>query len=204
MANIVVFFARMDAFIPWRGVGCGKNGGGDILVLAACKSWQWTARREQEGRRGGCSDEALAMLSCGGRAADDTTRGVGAEGAKTGELEADDSTMGGGRQREASGRRTTLQHNKRVGAHEVVGGGGDDSGGDIGGGSWLSEVGGAPPSMPGTAALASSPASGGVDDAKDVPMAVGSNDGNGRAVTNQAGRQATTRRLLPRQQQLPQ
>ena len=34
------------------------------------------------------------MLPSGGRAADDTTRGVVAEGAAQGELEADDSTIG--------------------------------------------------------------------------------------------------------------
>jgi len=96
VANAVVFFARMDTFVRWRGGGCGKNGGSDILALAACKSRQWTARREREGGGGGCSDEALAMLPRGGRAADDTTRGVGAEGAAQGELEADDSTIRGG------------------------------------------------------------------------------------------------------------
>ena len=96
MANAVAFFARMDAFVRWRGGSCGKNGGGDILALAGCKSRQWTAWREREGGGGGCSNEALAMLPCGGRTADNTTRGVGAEGAAQGKQEADDSTIGGG------------------------------------------------------------------------------------------------------------
>ena len=96
MANAVAFFARMDAFIHWRGGGCGNNGGGNVLALAACKSWQWTARREREEGGGGCSDEAVAMLPRGGRAADNTMRGVGAEGAARGELKADDLTRGGG------------------------------------------------------------------------------------------------------------
>ena len=93
----------------------------------------------------------------------DTTRGVEAEGAARGELEADDSTRVGGRTtrgKRAADDRTTQQEG---GAHDVVGGGGDDGncGGDSGGGGWSSEVGGAPTSMPGTAALATAPASGG-------------------------------------------
>jgi hypothetical protein len=40
---------------------------------------------------------AVAMLPRGGRATDDTTRGVEAEGAARGELEVDDSTRVGGR-----------------------------------------------------------------------------------------------------------
>jgi hypothetical protein len=115
------------------------------------------------------------MLPRGGRATDDTTRGVEAKGAARGELEADDSTRVGGRTtrgKRAADDRTTQQEG---GAHDVVGGGGDDGncGGDSGGGGWSSEVGGAPTSMPGTAALATAPASGGVDDADDAPMAVG-------------------------------
>jgi len=95
------------------------------------------------------------MLPRGGRATDDTTRGVEAEGAARGELEADDSTRVGGRTtrgKRAADDRTTQQEG---GAHDVVGGGGDDGncGGDSGGGGWSSEVGGAPTSMPGTAAL---------------------------------------------------
>ena len=111
------------------------------------------------------------MLPRGGRATDDTTRGVEAEGAARGELEADDSTRVGGRTtrgKRAADDRTTQQEG---GAHDVVGGGGDDGncGGDSGGGGWSSEVGGAPTSMQGTAALATAPASGGVDDADDAP-----------------------------------
>ena len=136
MANAVAFFARMDAFVCWQGGGCGDNGGGDVLALAACESRQWTVRKERKGGGGGCSNEAVAMLPCGGRAADKMMRGVEAEGAAQGKLEVDDSTRGGGGQRKASGRQTTVQHNKRVGAHDVVGGGGDnDGGGDSGGGS---------------------------------------------------------------------
>ena len=105
----------------------------------------------------------------GGQASDDMTmRGV---------LEADDSTRGGGGRREASERRMTGRHSKRVGAHDVVGGG--DGGGDIGDGSWSSEIGGAPSSMPGTAAPATVPAPGGFDDADDTPMAVGGGRGGG-------------------------
>jgi len=96
MANAVAFFARMDTFVRWRGGGCGDNGGGDVLVLAACKSRQWTAQREQDWRGGGCSAEAVAILPRGGQAADNTTRGVAVEGAARGELEADDSTREGG------------------------------------------------------------------------------------------------------------
>ena len=61
------------------------------------------------------------------------------------------------RGKRAADDRTTQQEG---GAHDVVGGGGDDGncGGDSGGGGWSSEVGGAPPSMPGTAALATAPA----------------------------------------------
>ena len=66
-----------------------------------------------------------------------------------------------------------MQHSKRVEAHDVVGGGGgNDGGGDIGGGIWSLEVRGAPPLMPEKAALSMAPTSGGVDDAKDAPMAV--------------------------------
>ena len=103
------------------------------------------------------------MLPRGGRATDDTTRGVEAEGAARGELEADDSTRVGGRTtrgKRAADDRTTQQEG---GAHDVVGGGGDNGncGGDSGGSGWSSEVGGAPTSMPGMAALATAPASGG-------------------------------------------
>ena len=67
------------------------------------------------------------MLPRGGRATDDTTRGVEAEGAARGELEADDSTRVGGRTtrgKRAADDRTTHQEG---GAHDVVGGGnGDD------------------------------------------------------------------------------
>jgi hypothetical protein len=55
-----------------------------------------------------------------------------------------------------------------VGAHDVVGGG--DGGGDSGYGSWSSEIGGAPSSIPGMAAPATVPASRGDDDADDAPM----------------------------------
>ena len=125
------------------------------------------------------------MLPHGGWAADDTTRGVGAEGAARGELEADDSTRVGGRTMRgkwAADDHTTQQEG---GAHDVVGGGGDDGngGGDSGGGGWSSEVGGVPPSMPGTAALAMAPASGGIDDADDTPMAVGDGGGGGGGAT---------------------
>jgi len=92
-----LWLSSWDAIVHWRGGGCGDNGGGDVLALAACKNRQWTVRREREGGGGGCSDEAVAMLPRGGRAADKTMRGVGAEGAVQGELEADDSTRGGGR-----------------------------------------------------------------------------------------------------------
>ncbi len=37
VANAVAFFARMGAFIHWQGEGCGNNGGGDILNLAAAR-----------------------------------------------------------------------------------------------------------------------------------------------------------------------
>ena len=111
-----------------------------------------------------------------------------------------------GGQREASRRRTTIQHNKRVGVHDVVGGGGDDGRGDSGGSSWASEVGRAPPLIPGTAGPATVPAPGGVNDANDVPMAIGGrwrqgggvDNGDGGAAANRAGRQATTGRPLPR------
>jgi len=85
-----------------------------------------------------------------------------------------DEAVASGR-REASGRRTTERHNnnKRLGAHDVVGGGDGDGGGDNGDGSWSPEIRGAPSLMTGTAALATVPAPGGVDDADDVPMAVG-------------------------------
>jgi len=96
VANAVAFFVRMDVFVCWRGGGCGDNGGGDVLVLAACKSWQWTVWREQEGGGGGCSDEAVAMLPRGGRAVDKTMRGMGGEGAVQGELEEEDLTRGQG------------------------------------------------------------------------------------------------------------
>jgi hypothetical protein len=163
VANAVAFFARKDTFVRWRGGGCGDNGGGDVLALAACKSRQWTVWREREGGGGGCSNEVVAMLPRGGRAVDKTMRGVGAEGAARGELEGRRTTRreGGGEQREASG------------VHDVVGSGVNDSGGDSGGGSWSSEVGRAPQSMPGTAAPATVPAPGGVDDANDAPMAIG-------------------------------
>ena len=77
MANAVAFFARMDAFVCWQGGGCGDNGGGDVLALAACKSPQWTVWREPEGGGGGCSDEAVAMLPRDGRVADKMMRAVG-------------------------------------------------------------------------------------------------------------------------------
>jgi hypothetical protein len=151
------------------------------------------------------------MLPRGGRAADDTTRGVEAEGAARGELEADDSTRVGGRTTRgkwAADDRTTQQEGR---AHDVVGCGSDDSncGGDSGGGGWSSEVGGALPSMPGTAALATAPASGGVDDADNALMAVGggggggSDDGEGGAAADWAGRRAMTGRPLPRRRPSP-
>ena len=71
----------------------------------------------------------------------------------------------------------TGRHNKRVGAHDVVGG--NHGGGDSGDGSWSSEIGGAPSLMPGMAALVTVPAPGGVDDANDAPMVVGSGGGGG-------------------------
>jgi len=64
-----------------------------------------------------------------------------------------------------------------VGAHDVVGGG--NGGSNIGDGSWSSEIGGEPLSMRGTAALATVPAPGEVDDADDAPMAVGGGRGGG-------------------------
>jgi len=64
-----------------------------------------------------------------------------------------------------------------VGVHGVVGGG--DGGGDSGDGSWSSELGGVPLSMPEMAAPATVPTPGGVDDADDVPMAVGGGRGGG-------------------------
>ena len=82
------------------------------------------ARREREGGGGGCSDKAVAMLPRG----DDTTRGVGAEGAAQGELEEDDSTRVGGqttRGKLAVDDRTTQQEG---GAHDVVGSGGNNGG----------------------------------------------------------------------------
>ena len=68
-----------------------------------------------------------------------------------------------------------------MGAHDVVGGGdgGGDSGGDSGDGSWSSEIGGAPSSMPGMAAPATVPAPGGDDESDDAPMAVGGGRGGG-------------------------
>jgi len=45
-------FAIMDAFVRWRGGFCVDNGGGNVLALTACKSRQWTARREWEGGGG--------------------------------------------------------------------------------------------------------------------------------------------------------
>ena len=80
---------------------CVENGGSNVLALAACKSRQWTARREREGGGGGRSDEAVAMLPRGGRAADDTTRGVGGGGTRR---------AGGGRlgERGGGGRRESI------------------------------------------------------------------------------------------------
>jgi hypothetical protein len=152
-----------------------QHGGGNVLALMACKSRQWTARREREGGGGGRSDEAVAMLPRGGRAADNTTRGGG--GGREGGVR----RAGGGRLDErggaASGWRTTGRHNKRVGlgAHDVVGDG--NGGGDSGGGSWSSEIGGVPSSMPGMASPATEPAPRGVDDADEAPMAVGGDRG---------------------------
>jgi hypothetical protein len=83
VANAMAFFARMDTFVHWWGEGCGNNGGGDVNALAACKSWQWRARREQEGGVGGRSDEAVVMLPRGGQATDDTTREGGGGGSGT-------------------------------------------------------------------------------------------------------------------------
>ena len=122
---------------------------------------------------------------------------------------------GGGGRREASGRWTTGQHNKRVGvgAHYVVGG--DDSGCDSGNGSWSSEIRGVPSSMPGTAAPVMEPDPGGVDDA-DIRQRAdgsrrrqgggeeGSDDGDGGAAADRAGRRVTTGRPLPRRRPSPQ
>jgi len=62
--------------------------------------------------------------------------------------------------------------------------------------------------MPGTAAPATVPAPGGVDDADNVTMAIGgrqrqgggSGYGDGGAAADQAGRRAMTGRPLPRRQ----
>ena len=83
VANAVAFFAMMDAFVRWRGGCCVDNGGSDVLTLTACKSRQWTARREREGGGGGRSDEAVVMLPRGGQATDDTTREGGGGGSGT-------------------------------------------------------------------------------------------------------------------------
>jgi len=64
-----------------------------------------------------------------------------------------------------------------VGAHDVVSGG--NGSGDSGDGSWSSEIGGAPSSMPGMAAPVTVPAPGGVDDADDALMVVGGGGGGG-------------------------
>jgi hypothetical protein len=58
---------------------------------------QWTIQRERVGGggEGERRDEAVAMFTRGGQAADDMTRGGGAEGAGQGEREADDTTRGG-------------------------------------------------------------------------------------------------------------
>jgi hypothetical protein len=81
----------------------------------------------------------------------------------------------------------TRRHNKRVrvGEHDVVGGG--NGGGDSGDGSWSSEIGGAPSSMLGTAATATVPAPGGVDDADNAPMAVGGDRGEGSGSRRSGG-----------------
>jgi len=49
VANTVAFFAMMDTFVHWQGGCCVNSGGGNVLVLTACKSRQWMARREREG-----------------------------------------------------------------------------------------------------------------------------------------------------------
>jgi len=74
VANTVAFFARMDAFACWQEEGCGDNGGGNALVLAACMSRQWTARRDWEGGEGRHSNETAAVLPHDGRAVDNTKR----------------------------------------------------------------------------------------------------------------------------------
>ena len=61
--------------------------------------------------------------------------------------------------------------------HDLVSGG--DGGGDSGNGRWSSEFGGAPFSMPGTAAPAMVAAPGGVDDVDYAPMVVGGGRGGG-------------------------
>jgi hypothetical protein len=87
--------------------------------------------------------------------------------------------------RKASGRRMTRRHNKRAGTQDVVGGG--NGGGDSGDGSWSLEIGGAPSSMPGTAAPATVPAPGGFDDADDTRMAVGGGRGEGSGSRRSGG-----------------
>ncbi len=60
------------------------------------KSGKWTVQREQARGVGGRSDKAVAMLPCGGQAADDMTRGGRVEKVGQGKQEADNTTRGGG------------------------------------------------------------------------------------------------------------
>ena len=138
-----------------------RPGGGGAVVV----------RRMLEGGGGGCSDEAVAMLPRGGRAADKTMRGVRAEGAARGELEADDSTREGGADNvKQEGGARPYNTTRGWGRTRLIGGSGDEGAGDSIGGSWSSEVGRAPPSMPGTAPPVMVPTPGEVDDANDAPM----------------------------------
>ena len=128
-----------------------------------CQKWWWqcpphtggmqdSSGRLEESRRGEEEDAATRRWQCcravGGR---QTTQQEGAEGASQGVLKVDNLTRGGGGRTpqgstEVSGCQTTGQHNERMGEHDVVGG--SNGGGDSEYGSWSSEIGGAPPSMP--------------------------------------------------------
>jgi hypothetical protein len=51
VVNTVAFFARMGAFACWQGEGCGHNGGGNVLALAAARAgsrWLKASRRGEE------------------------------------------------------------------------------------------------------------------------------------------------------------
>ncbi len=183
VANAVAFFAMMDAFVCWRVGCCFVNGGSNVLALTACTSRQPAVdgskkagggRRRRQRQGGG----DVASWWAGGRRHDERRRGGGEGGARRAGGGRLDERGGGGR-REASGRRRTGQTNKRVGAHNIDIVGGGDGGSDSGDSSWLPQIGGAPSLMPGTAAPATVPAPGGVDDADNAPMAVGSGRGGG-------------------------